>query len=127
MVEAEDDKVIVDDVERMPNLSGISDSRNVLEMRPVFAQKSYESWSCLVPESEDYSLVHVPLGRIAGDSPKDRKSAGRHLLDRAEIALFQIRPDPFLRRCQVQDVPLHVTLRAEGDIDKSSAPADSFR
>ena len=101
MVEAEDDKVIVDDVKRMPDLSGISDSRNVLQLRPVFAQKSHQSWSRLVPESEDYSLVHVSLGRIAGDSPKDRKSAGRHLLDRVQVALFQIRPDPFLRRRQV--------------------------
>jgi hypothetical protein len=101
MVEAEDDKVVVDDVKRMANLPGISDSRNVLQMRPVFAQKSDQPRSCLVPESEDHPLVNVPLGRISGDSPKDRKSAGCYLLDRAKVALFQIRPDPFLRRRQV--------------------------
>ena len=37
MVEAEDDDVIIDNVKRMSNLSGITDSRNVFQMSPVFA------------------------------------------------------------------------------------------
>jgi hypothetical protein len=45
MVEAEDDDVIVDDVKRMPNLSRITDTRNVFEMSAVFAEKSNQSRS----------------------------------------------------------------------------------
>ena len=101
MVKAEDDDVIVDDVKRMPNLSRITDSRNVFQMSPVFAEKSDESWSRLVSETEDHSLVQVPFSRIAGDSPKDRKSTGRHLLNCAKFALFQVRPDSSLCGCQV--------------------------
>src|SRR6516225_4099260 len=101
MVEAEDDDVIVDDVKRMPNLSGITDSRNVFQMSAVFTEKSDQSRGRLVSKTEDHSLVHVPFRRITGDSPKDRKSVGRHLFDRAKVALFQVRPDPPLCGRQV--------------------------
>src|SRR5207247_10339337 len=49
------------------------------------------------------------------------------LLNCAQVALFQGRPDSSLRGCQVQDVPLHMTLCAESDINESSAPANSLR
>ena len=101
MIEAENDDVIVDDVKRMPNLSGITDSCNVFEMSAVFTEKSDQSRGRLVSKTEDHALVHVPLRCIAGDSPKDRKSAGRHLFDRAKVALFQVRPDPPLCGGQV--------------------------
>ena len=112
MVEAEDNDVIVDNVKRMPNLSGITDSCNVFQMSAVFTEKSDQSRGRLVSKTEDHSLVHVPFGRISGDSPEDRKSAGRHLFDRAKVTLFKVRPDPPLCGRQLQDVPLYVTLRA---------------
>ena len=101
MVKAEDDDVIVDDVKRMPNLSGISDSGNVFQISAMFAEKGDQSRSGLVSETEDHSLVHAPFRRIVGDSPKDRKSTGRHLLNCAKVALFQVRPDSSLCGCQV--------------------------
>ena len=101
MVEAEDDDVVVDNVKRMPNLSGITDSCNVFQMSAVFTEKSDQSWGRLVPKTKDYSLIHVLFRRITGDSAKNRKSAGRHLFDRAKVALFQVRPDPPLCGRQV--------------------------
>ena len=90
MIEAKNDDVIVDNVKRMPNLSGITDTCNVFQMSAVFMEKSDQLRGRLVSKTEDHPLVHVPFRRINGDSPKDRKSAGRHLFDRAKVALFQV-------------------------------------
>src|SRR5712692_2998554 len=126
MVQAEDDNVVIDDVKRMAKFSRVPDSGHVFQVNPMLAEKSHQLRSRLVSEPEDHPLIELPGGRVSGYSSKNWEAAAGELLNRRQVAVFEVRPDSCARGREVREVPLHVAFYPERQVHKSSSAGHSF-
>src|SRR5882724_10202672 len=95
MVQRQDDKVFVDNVKRMAEFSRIPYSGHLFHVRSMLVQKAHQLRRRLVSEAEDNPVVNLVLCRVSSDSPKNWEALFSQPINRSQIALFKIRPDPF--------------------------------
>jgi len=112
MVQTQDNRVVIHDMERMAQLSGITDPGHLFQMSPVLAEKSHQLWSCLISETKYDALVQVSFGGISRDAPENRKAAACDLFNCAQIAVLKVRQDSSLGGRQIDDVSFHVAFDA---------------
>src|SRR6266567_5716744 len=90
MVQRKDDEVVVDHMEGVTELSRVTHSRHLFQVSLVLAKKTHQLRGCLVGKPEHNAMVHFVFGRVSSDASKNRKARQGHLLDRYQIAVFQI-------------------------------------
>src|SRR5215510_1138225 len=127
MIKAQDYDFVVDDVERMAEFTGVSDSGHLFQMPLIPLQKTYQFRSGMIGEPKYYSMIDLSLGCVSGDPPQNREAAGGHLFNSSQVAVFEVRPDSFPRGGKIYDVPFYVALHSERQIDKGRSPSHSFR
>jgi len=118
MVQGKDDRVVVDHVKRMAELSRVTDTGDLSQVVSVSLEELHQAASAPVGKPEDDAMLHSMLGRILGDSSEDRESALDGRVDRHEIARFHVRQDSPPRRCEGNEVAANVSLDAEGKIEE---------
>src|SRR6266849_8086719 len=118
MIEREHDRIVINDVKRVPEFTGVADGGQVSNVRLVLFQEFDESWRRLVREAKDDLVRELLVGRIAGDAPQNGEASVDRLVDRLKVALLHIRDDSVLGGGKMNEVTLHVTLRSEREIDK---------
>src|SRR5713101_4230956 len=119
MVQRQDDKVVVYNMKRMAKFSRVPDTCHVFQVNPMLAEKSHQLRSRLVSEPEDHPLVELPGCRVSSDSSKNREPGAGYLLNRCQVAVFEVRPDSSVRSREVCEVPFNVAFYTECQVHKS--------
>src|SRR5262245_30087678 len=118
MVERQHHGVIVDDVERVAQLSGIPDAGHLPQVMAMRLQKLDELSRALVGKPEHDAVLDAMFGRVLGDASQNRKSALDGGVDSHEIAGFQVRQNPLAGRRQRYEVPSDVPVDAQRQVEK---------
>jgi hypothetical protein len=70
MIDRQDDKFFIDDVERVSKLAGIANSGDMVEVGPLLFQKRNQLGCGAIPEAEHNTMIDPAGHGVPGDAPE---------------------------------------------------------
>lgn len=94
VVEGQHDGLLVHDMERVAEFSGIANSGEVSNFGPMASKELDEDRRSLIGEPEDDTVFKLALPGVSSDTSQERKPRGHGLVDRREVTAFHVGEDP---------------------------------
>src|SRR6516225_1130186 len=127
VIHGQNHDLLVDNVEGVPELSGVSNAGDVIKARPVVLQKCHESGSGSIAEAENNTVIEVARGSVPGDAAQERRARSFGSVDCRDVALLHIGPDAILGCREMYQVSLHVALLPKGQVNEGRPPRRARR
>ena len=83
MVQRQDDKVVVDHMERMAKFSRVPHSGHVFHVRSVLAEKTHRLRRRPVSKAKDNLMVNFVLSRVSSNPSENREATCGQTIDRS--------------------------------------------
>src|SRR5882672_7949253 len=125
MVQRQHDGLVVDHMERMPELSGVAHARHLSQVMAMHPEEFHQLTRALIREAEHHPMLDPMFRRILGDTPEDREPAFDGGVDGHEITGFHVRQNALPGCREGHQMAPVVSLDTQRQVDEGVAAPHS--